>query len=71
MKRTIKEIYDLVCLKLENAQNERDRWVEEGTTTDINVMRKCERLTGEIMAYIDIQLLMNTSIVLEEKDNAD
>lgn len=71
MKRTIKEIYDLVCQKLENAQNERYGLVQKGTTTDINVMRRCERLSGEMMAYFDIKVLMETSGVLEEKDNAD
>lgn len=63
MKRTINDIYNLINEKLENAQN--DLYREKTRIYPNN--KKTLKLEGEIEAYEDIKILIETSRILNEK----
>lgn len=62
MKRTIKEIYDLINQKIESAKN--SYHAEKMKPYSSN--KKCCELQGEIEAYTDVKILLETSEVLKK-----
>ena len=67
MKRTINEIYELIEQKKENAERDRERTLQEIRNIkdyDGNILKN-ERIKGEVDAYVDVLILIETSGVLE------
>ena len=62
MKRTINEIYELIEQKRENASNAYNR----ECTRVYPSKAKTAELKGELMAYEDVLILIDTSYVLTE-----
>ena len=62
-KRSINEVYNILNKKRENALNDRDR-ERNKPICDIVVL---ERLYGEIEAYTDIIILLETSGLVEDE----
>lgn len=60
MKRTLKEIYELIQQKKENALNDLNSYAPK---TPAEFMK----LKGEIEAYTDVLVLIETSEVLENE----
>lgn len=84
MKRTINEIYDLIKQKVENALNhkeriiytyrvERQRYmiVKDNEERYIIAEREYNKILGELEAYTDIKILIETSGVLEKPSKDD
>lgn len=77
MKRTIKEIYDLIKQKIENAENHHKRLsddlfkerakIDKDETQIMNDIKMINLVEGEIRAYTDIKILIETSEVLENE----
>ena len=65
MKRDINEIYKILNNKRENAFN--DMVYEKNRQYPSN--KKILRLQGEIEAYTDVIILIESSQILDEKDN--
>lgn len=65
MKRDINEIYKILNNKRENAFN--DIMYERNRQYPSN--KKILRLQGEIEAYTDVIILIESSQILDEKDN--
>ena len=61
-KRTINEIYDLIIQKIESANND----LHHEYTKSYSSQKKISSLTGEIMAYTDIKILLEQSEVLNK-----
>jgi hypothetical protein len=68
MKRTINDIYELLKQKRENAINDREKYCmplgKKQPIKDFAI--KC-KLEGEIDAYTDVLILIETSKVLENE----
>ena len=64
MKRTIDDIYRLITYKRECAINEAHGEAKKGKERDRMFI---ERLYGEIDAYTDILILIETSHILKEE----
>lgn len=62
MKRTINEIYELICEKIENAERDLKALVNETKSLIITDLKA--EIKGEIQAYTDIKILLETSEVL-------
>lgn len=77
MKRTINEIYELLKAKIENCENDILRKTTEYQKlyreSKFNESTSCREtlleLHGELSAYIDLQTLIETSEVLNERKN--
>lgn len=70
MKRTINEIYNLINKKIENASNDFERTVkiiENHPNEKEYYTPHFHSLRGEIDAYTDIKILIETSEVLEDE----
>ncbi len=65
MKRNINEIHNLLKQKIENAQND----VMHERYRQYPSQKKLLRLQGEIEAYQDILILIETSEILNENNN--
>lgn len=65
-KRTIEEVYILLNKKRESALRDRDR--ERENTKNCN-LACIERLYGEIEAYTDAIILLETSGLIKPEDN--
>lgn len=75
MKRTINEIYNLIQNKIENAHNSQLMYMKRykelsNKDVEFNQLKACRddiiELNGEINAYLDIQILLETSGVLAD-----
>lgn len=60
-KRTIEEIYNIICEKRDNAERDWERWFYK---EDRLMMEKCY---SEAQAYTDVLILIETSEVLEDE----
>lgn len=67
-KRTIEEVYILLNKKRENALRDKDR--ERNNTENCDLV-KIERLYGEIEAYTDVIILLETSGLIKPEDNEE
>ena len=67
MKRTINEIYDLIKEKIEFARNDRERKRNDLSNTKEWRDNESIRLYGEIEAYTDVKILIETSGVLKNE----
>ena len=65
MRRSIEEIYHLIIEKKKNAENHYIR--ESKTSRTPNDGRMLDMLEGEIKAYTDILILLETSGVVENE----
>ena len=69
MKRTIKEIYDLIDQKMESARLDlkiarecKTGSLEEETRKNLRI----EKLKGEVQAYIDVMALIESSHLMDQ-----
>ena len=62
MKRNIKDIYNLINEKIENAEND---LIRENSRVYPDYKKRL-KLQGEIEAYRDIKILIETSRILNE-----
>ena len=63
MKRTLKEIYELIKEKYKNANADMLRTLDEKVRDN----QKLYQLKGEVLAYYDVLLLIESSEVLENE----
>ena len=65
MERTINEIYKLIEQKIENAERDRERNKYNSAVINVSniieIKKSDDELKGEIQAYTDIKILLETS----------
>lgn len=66
MQRTVKEVLELVNSKLQNAEIDLEKSLI--TNKVFPCPEKINKLQGEIMAYRDCKILIETSHILEEEN---
>lgn len=69
MQRTIKEVYELINEKINNAEND----LQAAFIKDkiLPCPEKINKLIGEIEAYTDCKILIETSHLLEGSDESN